>query len=301
MYHYVRNPERTPYKNLHACREEDFIKQVTYLENNYQMADQSDLSGYLSGYYQPKKPMCVLTFDDGLKEHARFVTDVLSEKKIAGHFFLPTACLAQGYVLPVHKNHFLLATLDFDDYKNRFLGVLENLLPKYKIKQDSKKVAATYRWDKPKIAAFKYLLNYQLEKPIRNKVLKIVFEAVFGKEELFADDLYLNWEDAKSMQRKGMILGGHTHTHNVLSQYDKKGQANEIRTCMSLMKENTNNQEKWPFSYPFGKLDTFNQITITLLKESGVSYAFTSEVGTTAPKSNPFLIKRIDPKDVKFN
>ena len=298
MYHYVRNPERTRYKGIHAVRETAFVQQVKHLKSTFEMATAASVVDFLNGKYLPKKELCVLTFDDGLKEHAKFVTTVLQEHNIQGLFFIPTACVEEAFVLPVHKNHFLLAYLPFKTYREQFTIKLKEQYPKIDIKVKPEAVKATYRWDTFEVASFKYLLNYKLEKVVRNTILSEVFEETFGKESDFADELYLNWEEAKAMQNAGMLLGGHSHRHNVLASLPDKVQESELQACMSLLKTKCLYQEFWPFSYPFGKLDTFNQYTLNLLKKYQINFAFTSVVGHSEPNEDPYYLKRIDPKDL---
>jgi peptidoglycan/xylan/chitin deacetylase (PgdA/CDA1 family) len=298
MYHYVRNPEDTPYKGIHSVRESDFIRQVKYLKEKYEMVSPALMMDFLSGQYKPRKKLCVLTFDDGLKEHGQFVTDILHSSQIKGQFFIPTACITEGYVLPVHKNHFLLASLDFEYYKKTFLAFLKEKHPYISLIVDSGKVAKTYRWDKEEVAHFKYLLNYVLPKPVRNEILKLVFEKELGAEEEFAKDLYLSWSEIRDMQSNGMLIGGHSHRHNVLSSLDNETQQKELSTCMSLIKTNIYPSNHWFFSYPFGKTSTFTDHTINCLKQEGVSCAYSTVLGHSSPETNKFILNRIDPKDI---
>ena len=298
MYHYVRNPEATIYKGINSVREEEFIAQVRYLSNRFEMASPEAIMAFLSGEYKPRKDLCVLTFDDGIKEHAYFVTSVLQNLQIRGQFFIPTACINDGFVLPVHKNHFLLASLDFKYYKQTFLAVLSLHYPDIPLAVDVRKAAETYRWDKKEVAGFKYLLNYTLPRSVRNHILKLVFETQLGPEETFAKELYLSWEEIRLMRDKGMVIGGHSHQHNILASLNEAEQTADLRTCMQLLRKNVQLNDYWFFSYPFGKLDTFNQVTIDCLKAQGVSCAYSTIVGQSAAGSDPFLIKRVDPKDI---
>jgi len=300
MYHYVRNTEETPYKCIHAVREDNFIQQVNFLKANYEMATSESIKDFLIGKYKPKKDMAVLTFDDGLKEHGIFVTEVLAKHGIQGQFFVPTACITEGYVLPVHKNHFLLASLNFSYYQERVIEVLKENYPDTSIEVDDQRAARTYRWDSKEVARFKYLLNYQLPKPVRNHILKIIFEQELGRETDFAKSLYLSWEEIKEMQRKGMTIGGHSHRHDVLSSLSNEEQTLELATCLELLNKNIVNQSIFPFSYPFGKMSTFNEHTIDCLKKHHVQYAYSTVIGDSISSTNPFILKRIDPKDLEI-
>lgn len=300
MYHYVRNPEETLYKGIHAVREDKFIQQVNFLRANYEMATSESIKDFLLGNYQPKKDMAVLTFDDGLKEHGIFVTEVLAKYGIQGQFFIPTACITEGYVLPVHKNHFLLASLNFSYYKKRFIEVLKENYQDTLIEVDDQRAVRTYRWDTKEVATFKYLLNYQLPQPVRHHVLKIIFEQELGRETDFANSLYLSWEEIKEMQRKGMTIGGHSHRHDVLSSLSNEEQTLELTTCLELLNRNIANHTIFPFSYPYGKMSTFNEHTIACLKKHHVHYAYSTVIGDSISSTNPFILKRIDPKDLKI-
>lgn len=298
MYHYVRNPEMTPYPGIKSIREEAFISQVDNLQKQYEFVDLEKMLDFLNGKYKPSKDLCVLTFDDGLHEHGGFVTDVLADRGIQGMFFIPTACIKDNIVLPVHQNHFLLASLDFDYYQKTFIENLHEYYPSLNLEVDKNKVAKTYRWDNEAVASFKYLINYILERPVRNHILSTVFASEFGDESSFAKELYVSWNTVVEMQNKGMIIGGHSHTHQVLAHLSDEEQANEIKSSSKLIREHTKLQHHYPFSYPFGKQTTFNNKTISLLKEYGFDCGFTTVVDDVMSGSDIYQISRVDTKDV---
>ena len=99
------------------------------------------------------------------------------------------------------------------------------------------------------------------------------------------------------MQDAGMVLGGHSHQHQPLATLSAADLAWDVRTCQQLVYANLHPQADWPFSYPYGKIDTFNAETITHLRTLGATCAFCTEVGSNAPGSDLFAIRRIDCKD----
>src|SRR4030095_477954 len=151
----------------------------------HEMASLESALAFLAGEFQPKRDLCLLTFDDGLKDHYTEVLPVLSEQGIEGLFFIITSCL-EGRVVSVHKNHFLMAALEFDEYRQAFLKRLGELSPKTSTAVDSNRVQRTYRWDAPDVAAFKYLLNFCLEETLRDRVLDDLFAEYLGDEKTFA-------------------------------------------------------------------------------------------------------------------
>ena len=85
---------------------------------------------FLTGKYVPRRDLCLMTFDDGVKEHYAQVTPLLAEQGIQGVFFLISACMEDGVVAPVHMNHFLTAHLGFKTYQSEFVQILrEWVLP----------------------------------------------------------------------------------------------------------------------------------------------------------------------------
>ena len=196
MYHYVRDLPRTRFSRIKGMLTADFARQVARLAEQFEMASLAAALAYLNGEYQPRRDLCLLTFDDGLKEHFTDVTPILAERRIQGLFFLITSCVDEHRVAHVHKNHFLMAWLDFGAYRDGFLEHLRRADPGFDTTVDPALAAKTYRWDEPDVAAFKYLLNFRLPEPLKAKILDAVFAAHLGDEAEFSRKLYVGWEEA---------------------------------------------------------------------------------------------------------
>ncbi|MCP9496608.1 MAG: polysaccharide deacetylase family protein [Pyrinomonadaceae bacterium MAG19_C2-C3] len=299
MYHYVRDLPRTSFPRLKGLLTSDFRRQVARLHEQYEMATLESSLAFLRGDYQPTRDLCLLTFDDGLKEHFAEVLPVLDERKIEGLFFIITSCLEERSVAPVHKNHFLMATLTFDEYRRAFLERLRELSPTAAATAiDEPQVARTYRWDEPHVAAFKYLLNFIVEPRVRDQILNDLFATYLGDEKEFAEELYLSWTEAREMQRAGMMLGGHSHSHAALATLDEPAQRDDLERCRRIIDERLMPQTLLPFSYPYGKRVTaFNDSTIEDVRRLGFDCAFATEVGANHTGGDLFAIRRVDTKD----
>src|SRR5579883_1511395 len=129
MYHYVRDVARTPFPNLKGMLPDDFRHQVAELATQFEMASIESAMDFLTGEYRPRRDLCLLTFDDGLKEHYRDVTPILAEKRIRGVFFLITGCVDERKLAAVHLNHFLMAKMNFDEYADAFFKKVVALSP----------------------------------------------------------------------------------------------------------------------------------------------------------------------------
>ena len=98
MYRYVRDPARNAFPKLNALQLEDFRHQVKELSTQYEIASIESSLDFLAGEYRPRRDLCLLTFDDGLKEHFTEVLPVLVEKRIRAVFFVITSCLEEKQV-----------------------------------------------------------------------------------------------------------------------------------------------------------------------------------------------------------
>ncbi len=299
MYHYVRDLERTRYPRIKGMLLSDFEQQVGALAGEYEMATLESAFAYLTGRYHPRRELCLLTFDDGLKEHYREVTPILNGRGIQGIFHVITACLEDRVVVPVHMNHFLMAALDFDEYRRAFLDRLGELDPAAwaEASKVSPEVARqTYAWDTLDVALFKYFFNFNLDSTLRDAIVGRLFERYIGSERAFAEELYLSWADARAMQAGGMSIGGHTHRHRPLTSLTSEELRADLQTSTDLLHQHLTPQQLWPFCYPYGKRESFPTEAMGLLERLGYTCAFTTEKGPNGPGQNLFTIGRVDCK-----
>ena len=123
MYHYVRDVEHSDFPNIKALSVERFTEQVEKLSKEYTFVSLEEVA---QGNKLPPKA-CILSFDDGLKEHYTTVFPILKKKNIPGAFF-PLTCSFDGLVADVHKIHFLLAKSGTETLVEKFHFFLKSYL-----------------------------------------------------------------------------------------------------------------------------------------------------------------------------
>lgn len=295
MYHYVRDLPDSRYPGLKGISTERFKAQLGLLAQRYEMASLESALAHVQGDYQPKRDLCLLSFDDGLKEHGTVAAPILAERGMQGVFFVSTAALEQRAVFPVHKNQLLLATLDFEEYRSRVLQLIHRQHPELEsMAVDEQKACKAHRWDQPEVACFKYFLNACLPAEVRESLIDQIFSQHLGPEEAVAKELYLSPKDAAEMQEAGMVLGGHAHTHVRLSSLGPADQQKELQSCYNILTQGAKPQAIWPFCYPWGKRDTFNRTTIDIIAQLGFHCAFTSEPGSNPVGQPVYELLRTD-------
>lgn len=300
MYHYVRDAERTPYRGIKGCREADFLAQVKHLNSTSRPLRLEEAKQMVSDRATLNKDLFALTFDDGLKEHALFVTDVLSDMGIPGYFFIPSRPLIDGVVLPVHKNHFLLSQLSIKEYTAKVKKETIKLGIQLSWDESPIELKRTYRWDNYPTALLKFALNYKLNVSERELILDSIFKDVFGNQAEFARELYVSEDDMRNMKSAGMIIGGHSHSHNVLTSLSDDEITKEIDTNFDFLEGILGKSAFWTFSYPFGKPTTYNDHVISELNRRGVAVAFNTIVADSDPNTPIMELNRVDPKDLQI-
>lgn len=300
MYHYVRDLPRTRFPEIKGMLTDDFAAQVKQLRTDFEMATLDSALEFVSGNYHPRRNLCLMTFDDGLKEHFHEVTPILTDSGIQGLFFLISGCVQDGTVAPVHMNHFLMAHLDFAKYRELFLGALEDAGFDDAIYEglDATIYKRTYPRDSVEVARFKYLFNFILDAGLRDRIVKDLFESWVAPEREFSEELYLSWSEAREMQQAGMVIGGHSHSHRPLSKLTATELELDLETCWHLITANLLPQARWPFCYPYGKADSFNHQALIILKRLGFACSFATEVGTNQVGANLYALRRFDCKDI---
>jgi peptidoglycan/xylan/chitin deacetylase (PgdA/CDA1 family) len=299
-YHYVRDLPNTRFPKIKGMMLDDFREQVRVLPDLFEMATVSSTLEFLNGTYRPQRDLCLMTFDDGLKEHYADVTPILEENGIEGVFFLISSCLEDHAVAPVHMNHFLMAGLGFEKYRAMFMEIIRagGDSEQFEKQVDSGVSRHTYPLDTIDVARFKFLFNFVLPPSRRDGAVRDLFQRCLGDEREFAKELYVSWAEAREMQKAGMTMGGHTHEHRPLATLSHDELKLDLTTSTELIHANLEPQAYWPFSYPYGKANSFNENVIAMLRQLGFHFSLCTEKGLNLPGADLFAIRRIDCKEI---
>lgn len=102
----------------------------------------------------------------------------------------------------------------------------------------------------------------------------------------------LTWEMAFDMTLSGHVdIGGHTHTHPILSRCDSMSMREEVATCRNRIMAEIG-ELPVAFSYPNGGLDDYTRETLLLVREAGFKAACTTVSGRVNDKVSMFQLPR---------
>jgi peptidoglycan/xylan/chitin deacetylase (PgdA/CDA1 family) len=295
-YRYFRDPSRTAYPKLDATTLEDFCNQVKELATQFEIASLEASVDFMTGEYRPRRDLCLLTFDGGLKDHLTSALPFLLERRIRGVFFLITSCMEERKVAPGHMNEFLMAAMDLETYAELFRRQVVALRPDAfsKLSVDPVRAVEMFPWDTAEAARFKYLFHCVIDPELRDRSVRELFQTHIGPEEEFAASLYLTWDEARQMQKAGMSMGGHTHQHKPLSTLSTNELMSDLESCRRLLAKNLMPQAVLPFAYPGGDKNSFHVRAVRKLQELGFDCAFCTESGDNRRGADIFTIARTE-------
>ncbi len=122
-----------------------------------------------------------------------------------------------------------------------------------------------------KTLEFKKILNYRLNLEQKHIFLNQMFSKY--KIKLNYSDVYLSIKELKYLVDLGMIIGSHSHSHEVLSRYNESQQNFEISFSKNYLQKKIGIPIDL-FCYPYGSKNTYNQSSRKILKKYKYKYAF---------------------------
>ena len=298
MYHYVREIKNSKYPKIKGLEFAGFKRQLDYLENNYKIIEAQKLLDFTTDGKDFPKNSCLLTFDDGYKDHIEYVLPELLKRKIQGSFFPSARSVIEWNMLDADYIHFILACCpnyrELIDLLNQLClanGITEQELKSYWIKY-----AVATRFDSKEMRYVKDTLQNLSPREVRINIIKKLFKKYVNIEsKKFSEELYMSFDDIKKLVNHGMYVGGHGYNHLWMNKEPRKIQEKEINLTLEFLKNVGAPIKQWIMCYPFG---AYNSETLSLLKEKDCSVGLTIKVGLNQLNlNNLFDLLRFDTND----
>lgn len=303
MYHYIhdRDPlarpgSAGPYGGVHSLGVDAFRTQLNLLCTQLEPIDWPRYYAWTCGRGSIPDRACLLTFDDGLIDHAETVLPILEDRGLRGLFFVPTSILTSQHMLPAHQIHLLLSILDapaFEEEVRRSL--VRRKQQEWCDRMDPNPAAAApaekmYHYESPNLARLKYFLTMELPLDLRDAVLNELFELHVGSTARWSRHWYLNWDDVARMQSLGHTVGGHGHAHVPFTRLSPDEVRIDIRKAGNILREGLG-PEMRPFSFPYG---SFCNSAVAACLDAGFAHAFATQSRWADGGCDPHRLPRVD-------
>jgi len=284
MYHYVRPttalnslPPFSSGECVDALSVDAFEAQLDLLCEHFEPISWPNLYAWREGHGDLPHRAFLLTFDDGLADHARYVAPLLDRRGLHGTFFISGAVLAAQQMLSAHMIHLLLARLGEQRFRESVYHVLHELngLSEEWLRDDSwhGEAERVYNYETPDRARLKYLLSMRLPPAVRNLMLRGLFETHIGSPRRWAEEWYLSWNDLVSLHARGHTVGGHGFSHEPYGRLSDDEQRLDLAKTAQVLRDGLGPEVR-PFSYPYGSLSTSSA---ALCRKVGFAQAFTTQ------------------------
>jgi peptidoglycan/xylan/chitin deacetylase (PgdA/CDA1 family) len=288
MYHYVRDPgDRCEGgSGIPGLGVAQFEAQLELLARQHNFVAWPAVRAFLSEQKPLPPAACLLTFDDGMRDHYFNVFPLLRARGLSGLFFALARRGDEGLTL-AHKIHFLLPVLAVD-------GLREAVWRSLSSSQRERFAQAEHHYqsrfdvlapDGP-TNVLKSVLQREFSAEIE-AVLSELFEEHIGSEIERARGYYLGRAQIGEMVAGGMHFGGHSRSHPWFDWISAEAQRAEIVASADWLREIE--AGPWAFAYPYGGLSA---AAPEILKAHGFAAAFTTREHTH--HTDPYLIGRFD-------
>lgn len=107
-------------------------------------------------------------------------------------------------------------------------------------------------------------------------------------------DLKMNWEQVAALAESELFsIGGHTHTHQIMSFMDKQELEKEVKQSLQLLQQKCSIQTTH-YSYPEGLEYCYNQEVIEVLIKHSIKCCPTAQLGVNKIEDDLFHLRRIN-------
>ncbi len=305
MYHYVH--DRKPFvrgvssagaDGIRDLTADQFTAQVEQLGRELEPIDWPTLYAWMDGRGQVPQRSFLLTFDDGLADHAKTVLPILDHHGLRGVFFVPGSVLVECRLLPAHAIHLLLSTLG-DEGLAKELGAYLRGREDGRVWADTLQrdeevslggAPAMYHYETAQRARLKHLLTMELPIAMRRDALETLFARHIGSASRWSKHWYLGWDDLVALQSCGHTVGGHGFSHEPCSRMSPREVREDVSRTAAILREGLGPDLR-PFSYPYGSV---TDEAMAACREAGFAHAFTTESCWLDNTRDPLRLPRID-------
>jgi peptidoglycan/xylan/chitin deacetylase (PgdA/CDA1 family) len=296
-FHHVRERNPPQFPHFHHRAPAQLRAQIEALARAMDFPPMCAVERMLATGDMPSRPVGVLTFDDGLRDHVEVVAPLLESLDMSAAFFINTAPWVTGHLLSVHMAHFLSAAFSYVELSDDIVAVAHTCGARVGLEDVPRETAvAQYRFDDAATAVVKYFLNAVIPQHQREDVLRRVFEARLGDDRPLAKRHYLDRDDARALVQSKHVVGMHSHEHLHLAATSREARRADLATNRELIADATGLAPRW-LSYPYGSPSSYDDSVVDDVRELGCSFALTLAHGVNRAPIDLLRLRRVDTND----
>lgn len=297
-YHYVRAPDAHPYPGIHPISPDAFAAQLKQLATQFHIATPEEVEAYVLESRDLPRDSVLITFDDGLVDHAETARDILDPIGAKAVFFVCSRPLTEQRAVSVHKIHWLRATTEPSRFSEALLAALPPQWRKRQLTGDERRAAArTYIYDTATDGEIKYLLNFILSEEIVDHVTSAMLARAGVSEADFCRRTYMDAEALRKLVANGHRVEAHTHDHRAVTRLGAE-EASSIALNVNTLAQVTGRRPSW-ISYPYGRDWALPKDPAAFCQRHGFRIGVALEGTFVTTGHTPYALDRINTNEVE--
>lgn len=304
MYHYVRPDRSNIPTGIRPLLVSEFEAQLDWLLERYDIVRPDEFMRAIELSNRCKheplsKPPCLLTFDDGTRDHAEVVAPILARRGLGGLFFV-LSWPAELRKMPLtHAVHWLLG-LDEREVWHSFQRHARDRLSGEQALGDPIDAARIYHYESQIRGRIKYAANMALPAEEAERVIQSAVIAAGRTMGDLAEEWFVSASDIRDMHSAGMTIASHGCSHRSIQTLGVAGMCAEIRHASDYITGLTGCRPAW-FAPPFGASGASAQSIDAMrktMKESGILASVSTEKRYVFRGDDAYALPRLDAIDL---
>jgi len=283
LYHGVTDQKNSGIRNYQGkhLAEEEFYHQMDFVNK---FCSPLSIDDWVNIQNRPKEIPdfpTIISFDDGFKNNLEIAAPILDNFSIPSIFYISSGMIDSHEMFWVDKIEDCIES----SAKNNITIYLDSP-EKFSLDSFENKIKALLQ-----IKSFCKLASNSTKNAIIDELSEQT--DVIPSKDNQKNYQTLSWNDLKILNKNVLFtIGGHTHSHSIMSSLEDDELNKEISQCMESIALNLTMQVKH-FSYPEGQLHHFNAKVIALLKEKGIICCPSAVNGINKFTEDLFTLKRV--------
>jgi peptidoglycan/xylan/chitin deacetylase (PgdA/CDA1 family) len=272
QHHRIRN-----YTGKHVALER-FIKIIGKLCTNGHPVSMTDIVKAHRGELELPPRAFAVTFDDGFENNYVLAAPVLTDFNVPATIYVTTEFVESNSFSWIDQIENAFERRD--KFELRLISDIRQCA-NYAQKIDLLNEIRQLVKNDPKIDPYAFADHICMQLQIKN---------LEPDPEL---DQKMNWRQVRELSETNFFtIGGHSHTHRILSHLSLPDLRYEVNRSLSLLRENLS-KSIHHYSYPEGMSNCYSPQVIEVLKENDIICCPSAEMGANTVDNNLFHLKRI--------
>jgi len=282
-YHRIDDPYRADFDSFKpnvSATPQGFERQAEYLAKWFNVISLRDIIEWLGGHKDLPPYAALITFDDGYLDNYTTAFPTLRKYNFPALIFLTT-----GHIGTDAPFYWDMAAYCFSHTENDHLTFPDGHVESWSNQQQLEQVSRNW------IEVLKTLPQAEKQIYVENLPVLLGVSIPIG----FFQQLMMNWDQIREMQKGGIEFGAHTVHHPILTRISPEQVRQEVAGSKSRIEAELE-RPVLGFAYPNGQASDWNEESEKITAESGIRAAFTLVRGPSSQgevKRNPFAIRRI--------